>query len=93
MSVLTIEEALAQVREDAGNNDADVARKAAEASAIVIDYVTHADKETWTDVTAPGVIKAAAKIVLTHLYDDRDGDPLSPSVKNLLRRFRDPALA
>lgn len=53
---------------------------------------------TWTDVTAPFKVKAAAKLMLTHLWENRGEDmktdaDLWQAVKNLLVDLRDPALA
>lgn len=91
--LITLDEAYAHLRVSEDEDALDVALKAEEASEIVLDYVTHEDKADWSEDTAPGVIKAAVKLVLTGLYDDRAGDPLSPAVKNVLRRYRDPTLA
>lgn len=88
--LITMDEALAHLRCDA---DPDVERKVAEASSIVLDYVTAEDKADWDEATAPAVIRAATKLVLSTLYDDRAADPLSPAVKNVLRRFRHPSMA
>lgn len=92
--LITLDEALDHLRlGDSPVDEDDVARKITEASEIVIDYVTHADKADWTDADAPWVVKAAVKLVLTTLYDDRDADPLTDAVKNVLRRHHTPALA
>ena len=65
-----------------------------EASDIVLDYVTHEDKNGWDEVSAPFLIQAAVKLVLQSLYDDgAQGNPLSPAVKDILRRYRQPSLA
>lgn len=52
----------------------------------------------WTDVTAPLKVKSAAKLMLTHLWENRgddmkDDERLWQAVKNLLVDMRDPALA
>jgi len=49
-------------------------------------------------VAVPGVISSAVLLALSALWEGRQGDvdqaePLSPAVKNLLRRYRDPPLA
>ena len=72
----------------------DLLRKIDEASDIVLDWVTADDKDTWDESTAPDRVKAATKLVLQALYDGgMDADPLSPAVKNILRRLRRPTLA
>jgi hypothetical protein len=63
-----------------------------QASDIVIDYIKQYE-HTWTDTTAPHTIKAAVLLVLNVLYDNPADDPLTPGVKNILHRYRDPALA
>lgn len=102
MALITIEEALDQLRivradPDSGPDDTpdliDIARKMDEASDIVLDWVTDDDKSYWTEDTAPGRVKAAVKLVLGALYDGEPDDPLSPAVKNILRRLRRPTLA
>ena len=95
-TLVTQAEAFAQLRFEEGfglPDAADVMVKAEEASEIVLDYVTDAEKSDWTDADCPPLVKAAIKLVLTNLYDDRSGDPLTPGVKNVLRRHRDPTLA
>lgn len=59
-------------------------------------YIT----EGWVDsngepLAVPASVSAATKLILSFLYDDREGssDPFSPAVESLLRRYRDPALA
>lgn len=100
MSLITLDEALDHLRlpgsqtgDDQPHDMADIILKVAEASDIVLDYVTDAERSYWTDATAPPLIKAATKLVLTTLYDERAADPLTPAVKNVLRRYRDPTLA
>lgn len=94
-NLLTMAEARSQLRLEEGDDDAAVALLVAAASEIVLDFVTDEDAEDWTDATAPGEVKAAARLILTELYDNRgaSSDPLSPSVRALLWRHRDPSLA
>lgn len=66
--------------------------KILQASDIVVDYLKLLDHE-WTTDTCPPTVKAAVLLVLTMLYDHVEDDPLTPGVKNLLQRYRDPALA
>lgn len=72
----------------------DLVLKMDAATAIVIDYIKMPDNE-WTAQDAPSNLQAAILLVLSGLYDGRDTgtEVLSPSVKALLHRLRDPALA
>ncbi len=74
---------------------ADVQRQVQAASDIVWDWCTVPERDTWTEITAPGRVKAATRLVLRELYDDpeQERDPLTEGAKNILRRLRDPALA
>lgn len=80
----------------------DLALKVAEAEAIVLDYlkVPEDGSPLWEpSERALPVIQAAIKLVLSALWDDREGagegDYLAENgpVARLLRRYRDPALA
>jgi hypothetical protein len=86
-----------------------VERMAEQATAVVLDYIarpTDADWTAtiaaWTTATVPPVIQAAILVQLSELYrfrgDDmqtpeREPGDLSPLVKALLRRARDPVVA
>jgi hypothetical protein len=80
------------------DGDQDLTDKLAEATAIVLDYLK---ADTLPD--SP-IVDAAIKLQVGELWrfrgDDPEGDTapttpgdLSPTVTNLLRRLRDPALA
>lgn len=73
---------------------ADLAQKADDATGIVIDYIKNSD-HGWTEQTVPAPVRTAILLVLTTIYEYRGGevDPIGPSVKSLLQRFRDPTLA
>lgn len=85
------------------NDELDLELKLAQAEAIVLNYVTVPSPPEWTDDTdVPPAIAAAILLQLGELWrfrgDDEKGAEqtdghLSPSVTNLLRRYRDPALA
>lgn len=95
VALITLEEARLHLRVDAEPTDPvnqDIDAKILEASSIVIDYIKKPDHE-WDDETAPALIKSAVKIVLANLFDNPMGDPLVEGVKNILHRYRDPALA
>jgi hypothetical protein len=72
--------------------------KAKHATAIVLNYVTDPDGNTWTAETVPGAVQASVLLVLSDLWEHRAGSAdedvfLSKSVQNLLRTYRDPTLA
>lgn len=75
-----------------GPIDQDIDEKILQASHIVTDYIKRPE-HGWTDADAPPLIKAAVLIVLSVLFDRPGEDPLTPGVKNILHRYRDPALA
>ncbi len=75
----------------------------AEASAIVMNYLKMDVPTAWmttetespTGTGVPYDVQAAVKLVAGELYKNREGssDPLSKTVKSLLHRRRDPAIA
>lgn len=80
--------------------DLDITAKLDQAESIILDYLK--TEESWDEDTVPGVVKAAVLLQLGELFrfrgDDTEGPKyedgqLSPTVTNLLRRRRDPALA
>jgi hypothetical protein len=98
MALITIEQAKQQLRIDFDDQNADLQMKMEQASEIVVDYLKKPD-HGWTDATVPKTVQAAILLVLTALFDDRDGsgegDYLAPDgpVARLLARHRDPAIA
>lgn len=110
VALVTQAQAAAHLRQDipgSGSADeagdaemlADLDLKIEQASEIVIDYLKRSES-SWEDPdTVPKPIQAAVLLVLTALWDDRegtgDGDYILPggAVARLLVRFRDPALA
>ncbi len=83
--------------------DTDVGDKITMASDIVMDYLKLAEipDDWYTDdsppvLAVPARVKGATLVMLTDLYENREGsktDVISPAVKSLLMRTRDPALA
>lgn len=84
--------------------DETIEDKINESSAIVLDYLKLPETEWQTTsgepADVPFVIQAAVKLVLGALWENREGNdyallpqPLSDNVKNLLHRYRDPAMA
>lgn len=67
------------------------------ASAIVVDFlkleVGTYDIGSSPYMAPPKPVEMAVLLVLENLYDRPDEDPLSPAVRSVLHRLRDPALA
>lgn len=109
MSLITFDQARNHLRrpdlDDGSPVDgeaADLLIKIETAEGIILDYLkTDGGSPPWDESTVPAVVRAAVLLQLGELYrfrgDDAggtqtDGD-LSPTITNLLRRYRDPALA
>lgn len=99
--LVTLEQAEEHLRNHGIEADTEMTDKIAAASDIVLNYL-EVDPEAspitypWSSASAPFGIQAAVLLVLGELYANRESttsDPLSPSVKNLLRRWRLPAMA
>lgn len=85
---------------------ADLIQKMAAAEAIILDYLkltaAPGSPALWDETTVPELVRAAILLQLGELYRFRGDDgagatqttgDLSPTITNLLRRYRDPALA
>lgn len=80
----------------------DLLLKMAGASEIVLDYLKRAPTG-WDDVNTPALVKSAVLLVLGGLWEQRGGETnddapsvdhlLTSTVRSLLHRYRDPALA
>lgn len=99
--LITLEEAVGQLKISADEDEDDITLKMSLATAIVIDYIKRPD-HGWDADTVPDVVKAAILEQLVELYRFRGDDPqapapadgyLSPSISRKLHRYRDPALA
>lgn len=95
-ALITLTQAKDQVEIEHDEKDSAILLKIEEASAIVTDYIKRPD-HGWTDRTVPAHVRAAVRLVFASLWSNRgDGeapDPLSATVKSLLHRERDPAVA
>lgn len=93
-ALVTLDEVKNRLRIDFNDDDVDVLAMAEEATDIVIGYIKKPDHE-WTENAVPFRIKAAILLVVSRLYESRDGEGeiLTDAVKSLLHRDRDPALA
>ncbi len=92
VALVTLAEAKAHLRVLNTDHDTDITMKMGQASDIIIDYIKTPD-HGWTDSTAPNLIKAAILLVLGTLFDEREGAGIPDGVKDILWRYRDPALA
>jgi hypothetical protein len=99
---ITLDVAKAHLRVDHTDDDADIERRIAHASAIVLDYIKKPSDWTAIDSVHGAIVEAATLMVLSKLYDDRNiGEEdsqvalgyLAPEVTAILHRLRDPALA
>lgn len=82
--------------------DEDISLKLAQAESIILDYLKSDDG--WDETTVPPLVQAAVLLQLAELFRFRGDDggtampefadgQLSPAITNILRRYRDPALA
>lgn len=103
--LVTMTDAKAHLRipvDDVGH-DADVTLKLAQATDVILDYLTASADPAWTVATVPLPVQAAILIMLTHLYEDRGDrakdtdadadDTVWKSIDRYLARFRDPSWA
>ena len=84
---------------DGDDHDADLTDRAAEGTAIVVDYLKATD-HGWTVETVPPNVRAAILLCAADLWERRGtgmqaGEEigLTPTVKSILHRLRDPAYA
>lgn len=84
--------------------EADLTLKMAQAEHIILDYlkVPMTSPDYWDLTTVPPLVQSAILLQLGELYRFRGDDveapahtpgDLSPVITNILRRYRDPALA
>lgn len=96
VALVELEDAKTRVRIDDSDSDEDVEAMIDQASDILIDYLKKPD-HGWTAATAPPRIQAAVLLIVGRLYLDREGQLeggiLSETVKALVHRDRDPAIA
>jgi hypothetical protein len=104
-ALVSLTKAKTHLRVSGSAQDADIQDKIYQASSIILDYLKLDEPPiAWYDHTTTGLeppdemprlVEAATLLVLSELHSKREtaSDPLSKSVKDLLRRLRDPALA
>jgi len=108
VELVTLDQAKVHAGITDSDRDEDLTLKLEEAHALVLDYISRpdddwtAEMEAWDGDTAPRAVRAAVMRQFADLVrfrgDDDDaakvnGYDLSPAVAQLLRRYRDPALA
>lgn len=89
MALINVADTKVALRILTADFDAELALKAAQASAIVLDYITTVEADLAGDDLL--VAQAAAYEIARALMEG--ADPLGADVKNILRRLRDPSLA
>lgn len=96
VALVTLEEAKSRLRLDFHDEDEDTVEMLEQATDIVIGYIKRPD-HGWTDETVPDRIKAAILVVVARMEKDREGQLeggiINETVRSLLIRDRDPALA
>lgn len=93
--LITLQQAKDQTGRLAADQESDLLLKTEAATDVVIDYIKRPD-HGWTERTVPPVIRSAILLVLSSLCNeagDGTGEALSQNVKDLVWRYRDPALA
>lgn len=90
-TLVTIDEAKRQLRIENDDQDTVITDIAADASALILDYLKTPDAD-YDDTTVPLVIKRAVLALLTVLMEDRSAG-IPDQIKDMLTRWRDPALA
>ena len=102
-SLITLEEAKAQLNIVNDAFDDDIQRKAEAASALVLDRCNttayrRAQTLSWTGDTVPLSVKQAVCLVLTHLFQHRGDDmrldeAFWQSIDRVIGPYRDPVVA
>jgi hypothetical protein len=95
MMLVDLEKAKGHLRMDDDAADDIIASKIEQASAILINYLK-VDADVWDQdstesVPVPLTVEAAVLLATEALFDG--GEPLSQTVKDLVHRYRDPALS
>lgn len=101
IAIISQQEAKQHLRVTSTHSDDDIELKILAASAILLNYIKiDVDASPlsvpWGEADPPWDIKASCMLILGELYMNReakDADVLSPAVRSLLHRYRDPALA
>lgn len=95
--LVDLESAKQQVRRDDDADDDRIVDLIRDASVIVLQFMKISeDSYSGTDgnlVDVPLPVRRATLLVIEEMYDRPENDPLTPAVRSILHRMRDPALA
>jgi hypothetical protein len=101
-TVITLAEAKTQLRIVDTWHDPEVQAAVDAADAVIRKYLKRSNEHSRDDLTPPADVKHATKLMMAHIYEHR-GDAFGPdqdnddrvwaAVANVLRMWRDPALA
>jgi hypothetical protein len=100
MSIVTAQQVKEHLQMDHDLDDSKIAEIAQDASELMLNFLKK-PFDHWQDTAGepagvPGAVKAATLKLATALYENRDGSgtpALSQDVKDMVHRYRDPALA
>lgn len=97
MALITLDQAKRHLQIVNDEQNEEIEEKVNEASAIVLDYLK-VSEDAYEIGEVPYLVQSATKLVIGALLENREGnasgpEPLSQAVKDLLHRYRDPALA
>lgn len=94
--ILDIEAVKQELKIDIDDDDERVVRTMDQAVSIVLDFLK-VDSDAYEnddgDNDFPDIVYAAIVRVILSMYDEPEKDPLTPAVRSMLHRLRDPALA
>jgi hypothetical protein len=94
--ILDLEAVKQELKVDIDDDDERIVRKMDQAVAIVLDFLK-VDSDAYENVDGdndfPDIVYAGVIGVILAMYDKPDKDPLTPAVRSMLHRLRDPALA
>lgn len=93
MTLVTLEAAIAHLRQIAGQDDAEIGRKLAEAEAWAVDVMGTNSDPTWTDLTVPDMIRSAILLRLSALYNGATDGKEFDVADRLIERWRDRTIA
>jgi len=97
--LVSLDRAKQHIRIVSSHSDDEVVAMIEEASDAVLDYIgRRGNPDEWTEETVPLTVRRAILLELGAADQGRTGDAdepdaLSESVRNLLRRWRDPVFA
>lgn len=103
MALVSMEVAKAHLRVTSDDQNADIALKVDQASAIILERCNstawwRAITPTWTEDTVPGSVQQAVLVLLTHSFEHR-GDDMTPdemlwaAIDRLIAMNKDPVIA